>query len=189
VSRAAGEELASLRRQVCVRGAWPLAALMRGHWGEEGGGRALGLRDPQQAVSPAGLAVPLGVEVNWPLLEFWFIPEIKSPSRLAICYRSRLDDVAAGPLHHRNPIKRNPCEVAKLAQVGKSSRSCTSCLPSTSGSFLQHMFQDFKLLMLSKFVIASRCSRLVVIVPCLVSANSQQFHGGAFLKVEVDWFL
>ena len=36
------------------------------------------------------------------------------------------------------------------------------------------MFQDFKLLMLSKFVIASRCSRLVVIVLCLVSANFQQ---------------
>jgi len=44
------------------------------------------------------------------VLEFWFIPDIKSPSRLAIYYRSRLDDVAAGPLHHRNPIKRNPCE-------------------------------------------------------------------------------
>jgi hypothetical protein len=113
-------------------------------------------------------------------LEFWFIPDIKSPSRLAICYRSRLDDVAAGPLHYRNPIKRNPCRSLiadkrqHRAQVGTSSRSCTSCLSSASGCCLQHMFQDFKLLMLSKFVIASRCSRLVVIVLCLVSANFQQ---------------
>jgi hypothetical protein len=36
------------------------------------------------------------------------------------------------------------------------------------------MFQDFKLLMLSKFVFASRCLRFVVIVLCLVSANFQQ---------------
>jgi hypothetical protein len=36
------------------------------------------------------------------------------------------------------------------------------------------MLQDFKLLMLGNIVIASRCSRLVVIVLCLVSANFQQ---------------
>ncbi len=120
---------------------------------------------------------PLASSPPGPLLEFWFIPDIKSPSRLAICFRSRLDDVAAGPLHCRNLIKRNPCEAIKWlhrAQVGTSSRFCTSCLSSASGCCLQHMFQDFKLLMLSQFVIASRCSRLVVIVLCLVSADFQQ---------------
>ncbi len=56
------------------------------------------------------------------------------------------------------------------------SRSCTTCLSlSASGCCLQHMFQDFKLLMLSKFVIASSCLRLVVIVLCLVSANFKHF--------------
>jgi len=61
------------------------------------------------------------------VLKLWFIPDIKSPSRLAICYRSRLDDVAAGPLHYRNPIKRNPCGAAQaVAHRGQAATSRTS---------------------------------------------------------------
>ena len=46
----------------------------------------------------------------WRLLELCFIPDIKSPSRLGIYYRSRLDDVAARAFTPPDPIQRKPCE-------------------------------------------------------------------------------
>jgi len=47
------------------------------------------------------------------VLELCFIPDIKSPSRLGIYYRSRLDDVAARAFTPPDPIKGNPASAEK----------------------------------------------------------------------------
>jgi hypothetical protein len=79
------------------------------------------------------------------VLELCFIPDIKSPSRLGIYYRSRLDDVAARAFTPPDPIKRKPCECRKVFCRRGARASCTSCKSSASGCCLQHLFQDFKL--------------------------------------------
>ncbi len=59
-------------------------------------------------------------------VKFWFIPDIKTPSRLENIYRSRLDDVAAWPLlHRRSPIKRNPCK-RRTSRISRTP-ACPAC--------------------------------------------------------------